>query len=91
MNWPSGYLQILATNSPHPGMVPQIVYGALVTAPTGVSWETVAVVSFTFPVEASTANTVAAMSATGPATPGTPPSLQNTPSLPPVHPGDRAP
>ncbi len=44
---------------PQPGMVLQTIDGALVTLSAGVSWETVAVVSFAVPAEASTAITVA--------------------------------
>jgi hypothetical protein len=75
---------------PQLGMVLQTIDGALVTVPAGVSWETVAVVSFAVPAEASTAITVAAMSMTGPAIPGTP-LPPSTPSPPPVRPGGRAP
>jgi len=55
---------------PQPGMVLQTVDGALVTVPGGVAWETVVVVSFAVPAEASTAITVVAMSASGPGSGG---------------------
>jgi len=63
---------------PQPSMVLQTVDGALLTLPGGVAWETVAVVSFALPAEASTAITVAAMSMTGPGGGGD--SSQNSPS-----------
>jgi hypothetical protein len=55
-----------------------------------VAWETVAVVSFAVPAEASTAITVVAMSVTGPGNPGMP-DTSVTPSTPPIRPAGRAP